>query len=88
MCVLLPIDGCHKGLFWSTVATLVANAIVKITNAFLQCAHRAEKHHYFIKENAKAHEMMYVTQRLKAVGECTFGPLNNGYSLNAEKCEY
>jgi len=36
MCVLLPIVGCHKGLFWSTVATLVTNAIVKITN-ILNC---------------------------------------------------
>ena len=40
MCVLLSIAGCHKGLFWSTVATLVTNAIVKITNAFLQCVTR------------------------------------------------
>jgi len=34
MRVLLPTAGCHKGLFWSTVATLVTNAIVKIINAF------------------------------------------------------
>ena len=28
---LLPIAACHKGLFWLTVATLVTNDIVKIT---------------------------------------------------------
>jgi len=34
MCIVLPIAGCHKGLL-STVAILVTNAIVKITNAFV-----------------------------------------------------
>ena len=41
-----PIAGCHKGLYilvsfhktMLTVANLVKNTIVKITNPFLQCA--------------------------------------------------
>jgi len=37
MSVLLPLACCHKGLFLSTVATLVAKAIVKMTNAIFQC---------------------------------------------------
>ena len=34
MCIVLPIAGCscHKGLFQSTIATLVINAIAEITN--------------------------------------------------------
>jgi len=41
--VALPIDDCHKGLILHhplnhvTVAILVTNAIVKITNHLLQC---------------------------------------------------
>ena len=43
--VALPTDGCHKGLTLHhplnhiTVAILVTNAIVKITNHFLQCCY-------------------------------------------------
>jgi len=54
--VALPIDGCHKGLILHRrslkphqVAFLVTNAIVKITNHFLQCTSKQDLNiHSFI----------------------------------------
>ena len=40
MCVVLPQLAATRDYFQSTVAILVANVIVKITNAFLQCIYK------------------------------------------------